>query len=636
MNRSITSYALLVAFVASHAQPAAAAEQIDEAPLLKIIRSQDASDHDRAVACQQLAIVGSSRAVPDLEALLTDKHFSHYARYALQNIPSADAGDALRRALDQVQGDQLVGVINSIAARQDRDAVEQLVALSKSSNQKVSAAAVAALVHIDLDRAASLLASVDPKSRVQLADVLLSCAYRLADRGRGPAALALLDCLEGADATRQARAAAVLGRVRYSEPNQAASLAKSLLARDEDWKFTIGLQAVVEGGVDNGAKLLADAIDQDQPERQVQILRALRGMGERSAAESARTAARSDIAAVRVEGIKSLGVLGDASDAPLLMRLAHQDNQFSQVAREALAEMDDEGVDRAIVVMLRDGSSDSRAIAAELIGQRRIIEGAHAIIQSARSAKDSATRVAALEAAGRLAVGDTLPPLLELAIGAQSPKERRLARQASLAAASRVSDREAAAAAVADQIDVATGDQIGYLLDVLAVVGGPRALESVVAIAEKQDQSAQNEATRVLGNWPSADAAPALLRVADSDNHYAVRALRGYLRIARQFAVPESERLAMCRSALRVASRDEERLLAIQVLERIPSVAALELATAELAEDRLGKQASESVLAIAEAIALTYPDAAAKASSRVIKTGGSEEVLARARKLITE
>ena len=79
-----------------------------------------------------------------------------------------------------------------------------------------------------------------------------------------------------------------------------------------------------------------------------------------------------------------------------------------------------------------------------------------------------------------------------------------------------------------------------YLLDLLGKVSGPNALAAVVAGAKSADPALKDAATRVLGEWLNADAAPALLDIAqhDPETKYQVRALRGYIRIARQLDVP--------------------------------------------------------------------------------------------------
>ena len=51
-----------------------------------------------------------------------DEHLSAYARYGLEPIADPSADDALRAALAKLQGNQLIGVINSIGKRRDAKA----------------------------------------------------------------------------------------------------------------------------------------------------------------------------------------------------------------------------------------------------------------------------------------------------------------------------------------------------------------------------------------------------------------------------------------------------------------------------------------------------------------------------------
>lgn len=636
MFRSRVPVASLVWLVAGGVAPIMAADPPTPEALVRVIQSADSSPHDKALACEELGAFGTADAVPALASLLDDPNFSHYARYALQNIPGVDSGKALRSALTRLNGDRLVGAINSVGARQDSQAAELLALLASSSDSDVAVAAAAALARIDAGRFKAMLTRLPSGSRGRLADATLACAERLAVQGDGESAVAMLKRIDLGGATSAVRSAVVLGVVRYSDEDTASSFVEDLLASNEGWRFTAGLQAAVQGEIPRGAALLAGAVRSDQPVRHAQLVHALGVIGDRSAIGVARAAAGSSVAEVRAEGIRAIGALGDAADAPLLMRLALAGDAAGEAARQSLVSIKDPKLDDSLTAMLRESDSDSRVLAAELLGRRRVTAAATALVEVARTAGDPAVRAAALEAARRVAVGETLPELLDLAAGADSPSERKLAEQASLAAASRLADRDSAANLVADRLRNAPGGHEGILLNVLAAIGGPRSLEVVAATAHEPDRVRQDQATRVLGAWRTPDAAPVLLELASSSHLYSVRALRGYLRIARQLEASESERLRMCREALAVAARTEERLLVLQILERQPSVEGLALASQQLNADRLGEQASGPVVQIAEAIAPSHPSEAAAAAKLVLEAGGSDETLGLASKLATD
>ncbi|MEN1678382.1 MAG: hypothetical protein AAGJ46_02240 [Planctomycetota bacterium] len=614
----------------------APAEEASQSELLNVLNDDSATDNDRATACQKLAIVGTADAVPVLVGLLGNEQFSHYARYALQNIADEKAAAALRAALGAAEDDLLVGVINSVAARRDAASAPRLVELARSANPRVASTAVAALVAVEPSRAALLLEQVDAATQIRWADAVLACAETIAGQGQAAAAMRLVRSLDSPTAPQAVRASAIVTRIGIAEPAEAETLARELLASEEEWRFSVGLQAAVQGGVPGGDALLVSAIDRALPFRHARLLAGLRSIGGPAALAAARVAAESGDGLVQTEAIKTLGALGDAADAKVLMPLAQREGPTGETARMALAEIDDASVNPMIVTMLQDGRGDAMAFAANLIGQRRITEGAGDVVAAIEVADQPEVRVALLTAARRLAVGDTLPSLVDLMLTAESAKERKLATEAALAAASRVTDREAMAASVAANAAAARGSRLGGLLDVLAVLGGETALKAVGSASESDDRDSQNEATRVLGNWPNADAAPLLLRLAGSEHPYAVRCLRGYLRIARQFARDPEQRVAMVEKALAAASRREERVLALQVLERAPTVQALQLATGELPDSRLGTDASASVIKIAEQVADSNPAAAALAARQVINTGGNADTLALAKRLAAQ
>ena len=131
-------------------------------------------------------------------------------------------------------------------------------------------------------------------------------------------------------------------------------------------------------------------------------------------------------------------------------------------------------------------------------------------------------------------------------------------------------------------VPVSPSTQHGFLFDALLAIAGDSALKLVADAAMSPTRPLQDEATRVLGDWPTRDAAPVLLSIADGAHPYRVRALRGYLRIVRQFDFSDAKRVEMVGKALPLADRDPERLLALAILEKHPSKSSLKLCSSSL------------------------------------------------------
>jgi len=110
-----------------------------------VILRSDATLECKEFICRQLWIMGTDVSVPELVKMLSNEKTSDIARYALENNPSPLAGNAFRDALKTAQGKALIGIINSLGERRDRECVEALKSLSTGSDEEVSSAAAAAL-----------------------------------------------------------------------------------------------------------------------------------------------------------------------------------------------------------------------------------------------------------------------------------------------------------------------------------------------------------------------------------------------------------------------------------------------------------------------------------------------------------
>ena len=142
------------------------------------------------------------------------------------------------------------------------------------------------------------------------------------------------------------------------------------------------------------------------------------------------------------------------------------------------------------------------------------------------------------------------------------------------------------------------------LLEILTAMGGGKALQTVGAAAQAKSPELQDAASRLLGEWMTVDAAPVLLNLAKSnvEDKYKVRALRGCLRILRQFDVPDQQRTEMCRAVMQVAQRDDEKKLVLEVCARYPSVEMLKMAVEATKDPSLKDEATAASLSIAQKI----------------------------------
>ena len=215
-------------------------------------------------------------------------------------------------------------------------------------------------------------------------------------------------------------------------------------------------------------------------------------------------------------------------------------------------------------------------------------------------------RIAVLRSLGSVGDLDAMEVIITRVRSPGSSAEAEAAKLALLEAAVRMPDREGCAeriaAALAKADEAAEADIV--LLETLAAVGGPAALATINKAASSGVRSLEDASTRLLGTWMTADAAPVLLELATArEGAFRGRALRGYLRIARQFTMPDDQRAAMCRAALAVAANDDERKLVVEILPRNPSQAMLDVAREAETMPGVAEAAKAAATAITAALA---------------------------------
>ena len=591
LKSSATIFAAIALFGCA-VHPARAAEPLPaEADLIAVLRSE-VSEADKALACKKLAVKGSAAAVGDLAKLLANERLASWARIPLEAIPGPEADAALRTAASSLTGRLLVGAINSIGVRRDAAATSLLEARLADPDADVAAAAAAALGKIGTPAGGVILAqrlSQESPRLDDLAQASIVCAERLLAAGQAAEAVRLYDAVRTAKVSEQRLAEAtrgvILARGKEGIPllietlrspsrrmaNIGLFTARELLdgpaAGDVDVALVDEITRMAGGGNAAQAALLVKVVaDRNAdggapPGLQATVLRWAAGGSQ----------------AVRLAALEAIGRIGDASAVDPLVSLA-ADPAVADAARMALVALPGEAVNRVVIGRLSGADAKLQPILAQVIGARRI--PAVAQLQPLAASGDPVVRAAAFEALGNVVDLANLGLLVDAVVKPRDAAEGEAAEKALLTACVRMPDRDACAEKLATAVASAAGDTKRKLLDIVGEVGGTKALATVKAAALLGDEALADAATRLLGKWMTADAAPVLLELAAAPigEKYQTRAIRGYIRIARQFALADAERAAMCSKALAAAKDGADRKSVLEILPRYPSPAMLAIA----------------------------------------------------------
>jgi len=584
-----------------------------EAAQLSILRS-DAPLAEKAAACRQLARIGTKEAVPVLASLLNDEKLSHMARTALEPIPDPAVDEALRDALGKLSGRLRVGVISSLGVRRDAKAVEPLSKLLADPDPDTAAAAARALGSIGTVDAAEMLqaamanaASLSDSQKRRLhiefvAEGLLRAAEALSASGKKDEAQAIYDRLRSLEnAPAQVRTAAWRGSIVVRGDAGAALLIEALRSTDKAIAAA-GMRAATElaGGTITDA--LAAELAQAPAGRRGLLIEVLAQRGDPRVLPAVLKAAQSDDAQLRLIALRALKRVGDASCVPALLDAAAKgDKAVAQAAVEAIAALQGESVDQQIAARLAEAKGSSRATLLEIAGRRRIAAAAPSF-WTAVDDPDAAVRLAALTGLGAVIDTRDLPKLIARLSKAKDEQEATALDKALRDVCLRAADRESAAKEIAAAVPTVPAPLKAKLLETLNQLGGNNALAAVAAAARSNDSELRDAAYRTLGQWKSIDAAPVLLELHRdaTDDRLKVRAIRAYIRIARQFDMPAERRAEMCRKAMELAQRDEDKRLVLEVLLRYPTDEMRSIAVEAAKVPALKDEASLILMALAQ------------------------------------
>jgi len=592
--------------------------------LVAVLQSADAPIFDKAKACQRLATIGDESAVPVLAGLLTDEKLSAYARDALEGIPGPAPDAALRDALSRLAGERLIDVLGSIGARRDAGAIDAVAKLLGSDAPATAAAAARTLGHIGTPTTADVLqkalSSAKTEARAAVGNACLICTLKLIQQDETDKAVALCDAMQTVELPRHIKLAATRNAIAALGEDGLPRLAE-LLKSKEASQFRVALHVARQLGddVDVSSALVA-GFERQSPARQALLLIALGDLGDKATLPTVVEAAKSGEVEVRIEAIRTLAQLGDATVVPVLLAAATgSDEQLADAARSTLALLGSGEINSAIVDLLKSDDAQTRKMAIDVAAQRKIASAAPTLLGLAKHS-DATTRLAAVKALGSTARLEDLPAFISLAIAAQGSEDSPLVQSSLKSACVRMPQEECAEKLAAAMRDASTATRV-FLLEQLTSVGGTTALKTVVAAAKSSDDAMQDAATRLLGKWLTADAAPAMLDLAKTlpAGKYQIRALRGYVRIARQLNMTPAERMTVCRNTLAIAKRSDDKGLVFEVVRRYPTGDGLNLAASLLVDKDLQQQACSTIVAIGGRVAMEAPETTEKALLRVLE-----------------
>lgn len=554
--------------ISSHASPAQRAEL--EKRLIELIGTNATPDAIQ-FACKQLYLIATEASIPALTTLLSNENTVDAARYVLERMPSATAGDVLRQAFSVSTGVARSGLVNSLGERREPESVPLLAPLIRDPDPVVADAAAQALGKIGgADATKALLTALntsDEDRYPQLLSAVLVAAETGIEHGDHDTARSVYENVLRGGNPRLARVAGLRGIAALDGTQSVPLLIEAFNEPNPDMRTAAAL-AIRELTDESAVQSLIAQLSGLPPASQQLLIEAFADRGEQAAMGAVLSSVQSPDAQVVLSAVKALAAIGDASAVPVLAAVAaNTEGDLQQAARRSLARLRGDDVDRALIAGLSDAAAGVRAELVRALGERRT-EEALPVLLNAAADSDENVRTQAFASLARLAGPEQLQPLVGLVAAEQNDMARTEGEQALTAAVGRGGDPAQNAAVLLSALpDVKQGiPAYCSLLRVLGRVQAPESLSALIAAAKVKNPEVKSTAVRAIAEWPSPEPAEELLALANAEEEAAVRdvALRGYLRM---IELPQSretkDTIRLYEQAMKTAASAEERKLVL-------------------------------------------------------------------------
>ncbi len=577
----------------------APAQPSPEAAAIAVLESAAAWDA-KSEACRTLRQVGTAAAAPALSALLCDDKLAHYARYALEAIPGPEVSAALRAALATVPKQHKPGIAATLGARRDVEAIDALAALMTGPDDDGALAAAAALGRIGTQDAARELrrySETCPANRkVAVGEGLLAACQHIVREGNPNYVAEALVAISGPEWPEHIRMGAFEWTIRALPKNAHTKIIAAL--KGEDPKQRDFAAALVVQVKESPTSRYVSAIKSLPPGGQAALLRALGLRGDAEAEPALLAALQHETPEVRTAAILALGELDTPGAIPALAALLTPvGTPESAAAREALRVSRAEGVDGALAQAAPSAEPDRCAQLIELLTARMSPEAVKLAKQYLEGASEPLVRLAAWQALAQLGATEDFSAALTYLPNAAAGDELTAAA-AALGAIAQY-NQEGVLPLLLEAVATATPATYPTLLQTLGRIGTAPALESVVAALGNPEASVQDAAVGVLEDWPSAEALPHLLALAQSEVEARHKSgLRGYVRLAR--AESDAGRKAdLLDAALPLCRVKEDKWVVLAAYGTVWNVRAFDALQAQLADEEVRNEAAAAIISVA-------------------------------------
>ena len=566
----------------------------------------------RQFVCMQLRLVGGAAEVPKLAEWLDRPEDAENVRLALTDIQCEESLVPLRKALETFKGRERIGIIGSLAARNDRTSIPAFVRLLGDPNKDVAAVAASALGLFGTEGLDALLKA---KEMPVVGMALIGIANALADQGKTEEATKLFAVYSDTKYPVGLRRAAFQGRLRILSAEQRKQTIAEWFFDDDSEKNTIAAAHLGELSDARFDEMYKNINKMGTRGRIVFFEVAAERKG-KQLLETLLKALESNDTAERLTALRMIGNIGDASTIPILIDALAKDEASRNAAKEALIRFPAQAVGPKLVESLQNQTVRSSAI--DIIVTVKYYDAIDPMIRLAKS-EDDAVSEPVIIGLGRLCDPDDtdLPRMMNLYVTSRPGTHRDKVERAVVIVCEKIPDAAVRADKLITILEKRDGGLSGQVLvdtlPLLGKVGNKRVAEIIRPLVDGKNPALQQAAVRALCNWPNAEYLDDLWKVVthSPSQQYRQWALRAFVRVVTlKSDRPEAETLTLLKKAMSAADADADRQWCLSRVATVRIIESVDWATSFLDDPVLTQTACSVIVELAHHRFLREPNKA--------------------------
>src|SRR5690606_2266146 len=358
--------------------------------------SKLANRDNKGFVIQLLQNAGDDRAVDALSKYLADTYLNEKASRALARIGTESAGSVLVQALEQLEGESAIPLIDALGFMAYRPAEKAILAKATSPETSLRRIVLYALSQIGGDESQSFLADAAQAAEYRYEPTQATAAYinylhkRISAGDLEAARKAATKLFNAASQPDQVhtRIAALGLLTEANKESQTKALIKA--SRDENTVYRNAALGLLSSFLNDGiTRKLVSRLSKTDTSAQVDILRYAAAQQQSAALPEVRKGLSSPSVTVR------------------------------NAAAEALHQLDPEGADETLISLLSESESETRQTIKQILLTSKNPSLTKMVTDALKEEKNVDVQVLLIEVIGHRGAGDSMPIILDL-IGEES------------------------------------------------------------------------------------------------------------------------------------------------------------------------------------------------------------------------